>query len=337
MLMLGWNAATEQYDPLELLEQAIEVEKAGFESISVSDHFHPWDPSGEACNPWTWMGAAAARLNGIEIGTGVTCPILRYNPAIIAQAASTMDRMNKGNFYLGVGTGEAMNEYSTTGLWPDYNERQDMMRESIELMRALWSGDEVTFSGNYYTTKKAKLYTKPRRHIPIYISSLVPDSAFFAGRYGDGLVTANLPEIAKTIIANFNAGAREAGKDPGKMPKRVELYAAYTDDEDAAVRMFKQYWAGTMIFATHLQNVYTPEMVAMNGAVVGNDIIKSRVCISTDPEVHTKFAQRFIDVGFDRIYFHNVGSDPYEFIEGYGRNVLPLIRERNRQYVAAHA
>lgn len=336
MVMLGWNAASEQYDPLDMLDQAVAAEKAGFESISASDHFHPWDPSGQSCNIWTWLGAAAARLNGIEIGTGVTCPILRYNPAVLAQSAATVDRMNKGDFYLGVGTGEAMNEYPTTRLWPSYNTRQDMMREAIELMRLLWRGEEVTFNGEYYMTRKARLYTMPRRRIPIYVSSLVPNSAFFAGYYGDGLISvANTPEVMKAIIANFEAGARKAGKDPEKMPKQVEIWTSYTDDVDATVKIFKQYWAGTMIFATHLQNIYTPEMVATNGAVVGDNVIKNRQCISSDPEMHARFAQQFIDAGFNRLYFHSAGPDQYEFIEGYGRNVLPIIRERNHPKAAA--
>ena len=338
MIMLGWNAASEQYDPLDMLDQAVAAEKVGFELISASDHFHPWDPSGQSCNIWTWLGAAAARLNSIEIGTGVTCPILRYNPAILAQSAATVDRMNKGNFYLGVGTGEAMNEYPTTGLWPGYDKRQNMVQEAIELMRLLWSGEEVTFKGDYYMTKKARLYTMPKRHIPIYISSLVPNSAFFAGYYGDGLISvANTPEVMKAIIANFEDGARKAGKDPEKMPKQVEIWVAYTDDVDATLKMFKQYWAGTMIFATHLQNIYTPEMVATNGAIVGNNVIKNRQCISSDPDVHAKFAQRFIDAGFNRLYFHSAGPDQYEFIEGYARDVLPIIRERNKPMAAATA
>lgn len=244
--------------------------------------------------------------------------------------------MNKGNFYLGVGTGEAMNEYPMTGLWPEYNKRQDMMREAIELMRLLWSGEEVTFNGEYYTARKARMYTMPRRRIPIYISSLVPNSAFFAGYYGDGLISvANPPEVMKAIIANFKAGAQKAGKDPEKMQKQVEIWVAYTDDVDAAVKIFKQYWAGTMIFATHLQNIYTPEMVAMNGAIVGDDVIKNRLCISSDPDVHAKFAQRFIDAGFNRLYFHSAGPNQIEFIEGYGRDVLPIIRERNHLRAAA--
>ncbi len=336
MVMLGWKAGPEQYGPLELLDQAVAAEKAGFESINVSDHFHPWDPAGNACNSWAWMGAAAARLKGIEMGTGVTCPILRYNPAIIAQSAATVDRMNPGPVYLGVGTGEALNEYPCTAEWPDYKTRQDMMRESIDLIRLLWTGDEITFDGNYYVTRKARLYTAPRRDIPIYISSLVPDSAFFAGYYGDGLVTgASPPEVMKAIIANFDAGAREAGKDPAGMPKQVECFVAYTDDEQSAIGEFKRYWAGTMVVAMYLQNLYTPEMSATNGSIAGTDTIRDRMCISPDPGVHAEFAQRFIDVGFNRVYFHCAGPDQYGFIEGYGRDVLPAIRKRNLPQVAA--
>ncbi len=331
MVMLGWKAGPEQYDPLELLNQAVAAEKAGFESINMSDHFHPWDESGQACFTWSWLGGAAARLNGIEIGTGVTCPILRYNPAVIAQAAATIERMNKGTVYLGVGTGEALNEYPSTGLWPDYRMRQEMMRESMDLMRALWSGDVTTFDGEYYNTKKARLYTAPERDIPIYVSSIVPESAFFAGYYGDGLITGgNPPEIMRQILKNFDDGAREAGKDPSKMPKQVEFFVAYTGDEDAAINAYKQYWAGTMVMAMYTQNLYTPQMSATNGAIAGRDTIKSHMCISKDPEVHAKYAQRFIDLGFDRLSFHCAGPDQYEFIDGYGREVLPMIRERNR-------
>lgn len=334
MVMLGWKAGPEQYDPTELLEQAVAAESAGFQSINVSDHFHPWDGAGQACFTWTWMGAAAARLNGIEIGTGVTCPILRYNPSVIAQAAATVERMNQGPVYLGVGTGEALNEYPVTGIWPDYYQRQDMMRESIELMRALWSGGEITLDGQYYTTRKARLYTAPERRIPIYISSLVPESAYFAGMYGDGLITgSNPPEVMRQILDNFNKGARDAGKDPSAMPRQVEFFVAYTDDIDAGVKAFKQYWAGTMIHAMYLQNIYTPEMSAMNGSVVGTDTIKSSVCISADPDVHAKFAQKFIDAGFNRLSFHSAGPDQYEFIDGYGSEVLPRIWDRNEQTI----
>ncbi len=168
--------------------------------------------------------------------------------------------------------------------------------------------------------------------------AVVPKSAFFASYYGDDLVTvANTPEVMKAIVANFKAGARKAGKDPEKMSKQVEIKVAYTDNVDAAVKIFRHYWAGTMIFATHLQHIYTPEMMAANGAIAGDDVIKNRQCISSDPEVHAKFAQRIIDAGFNRLYFHSAGPDQYEFIEDYGQDVLPSIRERNKPRVAANA
>lgn len=335
MVMIGWQGGPEQYDPLELLDQAMAAEKAGFETILVDDHFHPWDPSGQSCYTWSWLGAAAARLNGIEIGTGVTCPILRYNPAIVAQAAATIDRMSPGPVYLGVGTGEALNEYPTTGLWPDYDVRQDMLREAIDLIRALWTGDEVTFDGEYFSVRKARLYTAPRRDIPIYISSLVPGSASFAGRYGDGLIaTGNPPDVLRQIIASFDDGARKEGKDPGQMPKSVLYNVAYTDDADAAVKVQKKYWASTILHAMYLQNIYTPEMSAANGAVVGDDTVRNGMCISTDPGEHARFAQRYIDAGFNRLYIHTAGPDQYEFIESYGRGVIPIIREKNKQRYA---
>jgi coenzyme F420-dependent glucose-6-phosphate dehydrogenase len=215
-----------------------------------------------------------------------------------------------------------MNEYPTTRLWPDYYKCQDMMRKAIELMRLLWSGDEVTFNGNIIGRGKPD-FTR------------CSGGASFAGYYGDGMVTvSSTPEVMKSIISNFEAGARESGKDPEKMPKQVEIMVAYTDDADAAVEIFKQYRAGTMIFATHLQNIYTPEMVAVNGAIVGDDVIKNRLCISSNSEVHAKFAQRFIDAGFNRLYFHSAGPDQYEFIEGYWRDMLPTIRKGNRPRAA---
>lgn len=331
MVMLGWQLGPEQNDPLELLDQAIVAEQSGFDSLLVDDHYHPWDPVGQSCYTWSWLGAAAARLNGIEMGTGVTCPILRYNPAIIAQAAATIDRMSPGPVYLGVGTGEALNEYPTTAEWPDYDTRQDMLGEAITLIRALWSGNEVTFDGDYFALRKAKLYTPPKRDIPIYISSLVPDSAYFAGQYGDGLISVSgTPDSMGQILANFSDGARAAGKDPGPMPKSVLFNAAYTDDKGAAVQIHKKYWASTVLRAMYLERIYTPEMSAANGAMVGDDTVRNRMCISTDPEEHAKFAQRYIDAGFNRLYVHSSGPNQIEFIKNYGRNVLPIVREKNR-------
>src|SRR4051812_3837278 len=189
MLKLGWKAGIEQYPPNELLAYAVVAEQAGFDLIDASDHFHPWAEKGQACFVWSWLGAVAAKTSKMTLGTGVTCPTIRYHPSIIAQAAATVASLAPGRFYLGVGTGEALNEYSATGQWPAYNVRRAQLAEAIELIRALWTGEKVTHKGEYYETHQAKLYTRPEELIPIIVSSLVANSAQFAGERGDGLIT----------------------------------------------------------------------------------------------------------------------------------------------------
>jgi coenzyme F420-dependent glucose-6-phosphate dehydrogenase len=332
MLQLGWKAGTEQYPADELLDYAIAAEEAGFDSIDASDHFHPWAEKGQASFVWTWLGAVAAKTNKIIMGTGVTCPILRYHPAVIAQAAATVAYLAPNRVFLGVGTGEALNEYSATGQWPEYNSRRAQLGEAIELIRVLWTGEKTTHRGTYYQTRQAKLYTRPSEAIPLYISTMVPNSARFAGRYGDGLITVGgeEPETYRQIFENFNAGAKEAGKDPARMPRMIELAVDYTDDEEKAIECRKAYWAGTFVPALFTERIYTPEMSEQNGRVVGADTVREAVRISADPEDHIKLAQRYIDLGFDHLFFHSAGPDQRAFIEAYGRHVLPALRRRSQ-------
>lgn len=328
MAQLGWKAGPEQYPPVELLDYAVVAEQAGFDSIDVSDHFHPWSEEGQAAFTWTWLGAVAARTRNIHMGPGVTCPILRYHPAIIAQAAATLSHFAPGRVYLGVGTGEALSEYAAVGQWPEYNERQARLAEAIELIRVLWSGEEVTFKGTFYQTHKAKLYTPPAAPIPIYVSSLVPESASFAGQHGDGLITVGgkQPELYQQIQKQFEDAAKKAGKNPARMPRLIELNVAYTRDTEAAIAEQKRYWAGSYIPALYDQRIYTPAMSAQNGQVVGSDTIKQMACISPNPEDHVAFAQQYLSLGFDQIFFHSAGPDQRAFLEGYGRDVLPRLR-----------
>ncbi len=328
MLQLGWKAGTEQYPPAELLEYAVAAEQAGFDSLDASDHFHPWSEQGQASFVWSWLGAVAARTSRLVLGTGLTCPLLRYHPAVVAQAAATMAVLAPERFYLGVGTGEALNEYSATGSWPGYRTRQAQMIEAIQLIRALWSGEEVTHRGRFYQTRRAKLYTRPSKPIPIFISSLVPGSARAAGFHGDGLLTVGgrALDLYAKIIENFEAGAREAGKDPATMPRMIELGVAYTDDEEKAVECRKTYWAGAAVPAMYTERIYTPAMSEANGKTVGADTIKQSACISADPAEHVEMAQRYIHLGFDHVIFHCGGPDQKAFLEGYGRDVLPRLR-----------
>jgi coenzyme F420-dependent glucose-6-phosphate dehydrogenase len=208
--------------------------------------------------------------------------------------------------------------------------RRAQMAEAIELIRALWSGEKITHRGVYYQTRQAKLYTLPSKPIPIYVSALVPNSARFAGKYGDGLITVGgeEPETYRKMLENFEAGAREVGKDPSKMPRLIELGVAYTDDEEKAIECRKAYWAGVFVPALFTERIYTPKMSEDNGRVVGSEIIKEAVCISGDPEDHIQYAQHYIDLGFDQLFFHSAGPDQRAFLEGYGRDVLPKLRQK---------
>ena len=328
-IQLGWKAGPEQYPPNELLDYAVAAEQAGFDSLDVSDHFHPWSETGQACFTWTWLGAAAVRTSRIHLGTGVTCPILRYDPAVVAQMAATLGVMAPGRAFLSVGTGEALNEYAATGMWPGYQERQERLIEAIDLIRRLWTGDEVTHEGIYYETRKARLYTRPEQPIPLYVSTLVPDSAVFAGHCGDGLITVGgePPEHYKQIIESFGRGARAEGKDPTTMPKLIELGVAYTSDEQAAIAARQKYWAGTYVPALFDQKIYTPAMSAKNGNAVGADTIKRRSCISAIPDDQVQYAMQYLEMGFTTLFFHSAGPDQRAFLEGYGRDVLPRIRQ----------
>jgi G6PDH family F420-dependent oxidoreductase len=236
-----------------------------------------------------------------------------------------------GACHLGLGTGEALNEYAVTGRWPGYVVHQARLAEATQLMRTLWTGEPVTHRGAYYTTCGAKLYTRPATPPPIYISSLVAESAAFAGRHGDGLITVGgeAPALYRDMLRRFEGSARQAGKDPARMPKMIELTVAYTSDRQRAIEAQRQYWAGALVPALYDQKIYTPAMSAKNGKVVGDDTIAQKVFISADPEAHANFAQPYLELGFDQLIFHSPGPDQRAFIQGYGRDVLPMLRQRS--------
>lgn len=329
MLQFGWKAGPEQFPPADLFHYALQAEQAGFDIIEASDHFQPWSEDGQAAFTWTWLGAVAARTTRAMLGTGVTCPILRYHPAIIAQAAATLSCLAPGRVYLGLGTGEALNEYAAIGVWPGYEERQERLEEAIQLIRALWSGEEVTYRGKYYQTNKARLYSPPAKPIPIYISSVVPGSAHFAGKHGDGLFTVGgkQPELYHKMLQNFEQGAREGGKDATRMPKWIELKVEYEQNLDQALANHLKYWAGSYIPALFDQKIYSPKMSAENGQIVTPEAIKKSGCVSSKAEDHIQYARRFIDMGFDRLIFHSARQDQRAFIDAYSRDVLKHLHE----------
>ena len=332
----GWKAGSEQYPPQQLLEYAVAAEEAGFESIDVSDHFHPWSEQGQACFVWTWLGAAAVRTQKIMLGTGVTCPILRYHPAIIAQAAATLAAFAPGRSFLGLGnwgSPQRVFSYRTVAKLP--NSSGAAARSGSIDSRTMERRSSFIQWNLLQDTQSEALYASGDFPTDRYLS-VVAKSARFAGQYGDGLITVGgeSSETYNEILKNFAAGATEVGKGPDQMPRMIEIAVDFNDNEQQAIEARKTYWAGTFVPALFTERIYRPTLSQQNGNAVGADTIRETVCISNDPEAHIKIARRYIDLGFDHLVFHSAGPDQRAFLEAYGRHVLPRLRGAQRLKIA---
>ena len=247
-LKLGYKASAEQFDPRELVEIAVAAEAHGMESVAVSDHFQPWrHEGGHAPFSLTWMAAVGERTKTIQIGTSVMTPTFRYNPAVIAQAFASMGVMYPGRIMLGVGTGEALNEIATgwTGVWPEFKERFARLRESIDLMRQLWTEDRVNFDGEYYKTVDASIYDRPETPIPVYIAAGGPVVARYAGRAGDGFICTSgkgMTLYTDELIPAVKEGAEKAGRDYDGIDKMIEIKLSYDSDPKVALENTR-FWA----------------------------------------------------------------------------------------------
>jgi len=335
MLVLGYKASTEQFPPNDLLDYTVEAENAGFDSVDASDHFHPWRNDGVHCSfVWTWLGAAAARTKKIHLGTGVTCPTIRYNPAVVAEMAATMGVMFPERFWLGLGTGEALNEAATTGYWPEYPERRERLIEAVEIIRGLFDGEHLTYRGRYYETKDAHLYDLPRQRVPIFIAASGKDSAAIAGRYGDGWITtggASGPERdRKELIPALEASAKREGRDPAKIMRAVEIAVVYANDKQEGLRQAR-LWASGEFPAAHKYGYYDPRDMQKFGSYVSDQTLEGHWFISGDPDAHVQLAEKYLQAGFTHLFFHSPGQQQREFIQFYGQQVLPRLRQKYGQ------
>jgi len=329
MLRFGYKAATEQFGPQELLEYVRLAEQVGFDSIWASDHFHPWMPEGEAIHVWSWLGALGAKTSTISLGTEVTAPILRYNPAIIAQAVGTLGVLYPGRVFLGLGTGEALNEYPTTGKWPAYQERHDMLKEAVEIIRKLLMEDYVTYEGKYFHLRDAKLFTKPSGGIPIYLAAGGPESTELAGELGDGFITTSKPEQFEQKLKDaLLKGLQRAGKDIKSFPIIGEIPLAYSTAE-AVLPDIRKYWGSLSLEKeTHdpkkLGNLKEREKWTRG---IGDEQLLKAYFISTDPEEHVEKLKSYIQAGFTTLVFRSPQRDQKQFIINYGRYVLPALQK----------
>jgi coenzyme F420-dependent glucose-6-phosphate dehydrogenase len=327
MTKIGYACMLEQFHPTDLLDWAERAEAAGFDAgFQVSEHFHPWTPQqGQSAFAWSFMGALGQRTK-LPFGTAVTCPGFRYHPAVIAHAAATLGAMYPGRFWLGLGAGEALNEHVIGGEWPEVGIRSAMMFESIEIITKLFSGKVVKHDGEYFTLESARLYTLPEQPVPIYVATAGPVNAKRTGRYADGIITVGAADEKIAMLWDkFREGAREEGKDPEAMKTQLQIHVSWAPTQGAAERNALTEWPnGGMPFPK--QDIRNPEDFEQMAKLVQIENVANRMLISADLEEHAAEVQRYVDMGFDEIYVHNVGRDQAAFIESFGAEVLPNLR-----------
>jgi len=314
---LGFALSSEDHPPNELVRQAALAERSGFTFALVSDHYHPWvDAQGHSPFVWSAIGAVAQATDRIVLGTGVTCPMIRIHPAIVAQAVATVAAMMPGRFFLGVGSGENLNEHVTGARWPLPDERLEMMEEAIEVMRLLWQGGEQTHRGKHYTVDHARVYTLPDEPPEIYIAAAAPKAAELAGRLGDGFISTS-PE--KGFVEKF----AEAGGD-GK-PKLGMMHCAYDRDEKAALERATKLWPNLALKGPLGQELATPsDFEAAAEMVEEDDVAESTPC-GPDPERYLEMIRKYDDAGFTHVYIHQIGENQDEFAEFAQRELMPKL------------
>ena len=319
-------ASFEQFHPTDLLAYSQLAESNGFGGVSASDHFHPWTPQqGQSAFVWAWLGALGATTNLI-FGTGVTPPGYRYHPAILAQAAATLEAMYPGRFTLGLGAGEALNEHIVGGYWPEAAVRSQVLFEAIEVIQKLFTGKVVKHRSEHFNVESARIYTMPATPPPIVIATSGPINAQKTGKFVDGILTVGAAdEKLKMLMERFEKGAREAGKDPSTMKKILQVKVSYATSTEAAVEQAVKEWPnGGMSFPKgDIRNPEDFEAMAKN---VEAKHFKNRVLMSADIDEHVAAIQHYIDLGFKEIYIHNVGRNQEVFLNVYGQKVVPALK-----------
>jgi len=329
MLTLGWKASAEQFGPHDLLRFGVLAEELGFESAVVSDHFHPWrDTGGHAPFSFAWLGALGASTKRIRMGTSVVTPTFRYHPAIVAQASATIALLFPGRFFLGVGSGESMNETPVTaGEWPEPGERVRRLREAVRLMKKLWTEDYVTFEGKYFRTREAKIFDKPKSPVPLYIAGAGPQVAEFAGKEADGFIctSGKGAELYRdTLLPALDKGAVEAGRDPKGIERTIEMKVSYDTDRERASSDTKE-WAALALPAEDKAGVEDPREMEKR-AKAAESKAHTRFIVSTDPEEHVAKIHEYVAWGFTHLIFHFPGQDQERAMRLYARDILPRLR-----------
>jgi G6PDH family F420-dependent oxidoreductase len=322
---VGYAAMLEQFGPIEVTDYTVAAEKAGFQGVMAADHFQPWVPAqGSAPFVWNVLTAMGERTTG-DLGPGVTCPSFRFHPAIVAQASATLAAMYPDRHWLGLGSGEALNEHMIGEYWPEAPERLSRMWEAIDVIQKLFTGKDVKHRGEFFRLETCRLWTMPATPPPIYIATAGPITARRAGKQIDGIITPGAPiEKIDGLFAKFDQGVTESGREPGSRVKIVQLHLSWAPtDEEALANAVHEWPTGGMKFAK--QDIRSPYDFEQMAKLVRPEDFDGRMVISADPDVHHAEIQKFFDAGADRVYLHNVGRNQTEWIDVFGSDVLPKL------------
>jgi G6PDH family F420-dependent oxidoreductase len=314
---LGYALSCEEHPPDALVRYAERAEEVGLGHTLISDHFHPWiGEQGNAPLVWNVLGAIEQATDSIRVGTGVTCPIQRYHPALLAQATATAAAMLDERFFFGVGTGERLNEHVVGDYWPPAAVRLEMLDEAVRVMRALWRGDEITHHGDHYTVENAKLFTLPEEPPPVYASAYGPKAATLAAEIGDGFYTVG-PQAEP--LQRY----REEG---GEGPAYAQLTVSYADSEDEAVEQAHERWPNTALPGDLSTELGTPVHFRQASQQVSKeDIAEGSTVTDPDPSTHVEQIESFAEAGFDHVVVHQVGADVEGVLQTYENEVLPEV------------
>ncbi|SPF00059.1 LLM class F420-dependent oxidoreductase [Streptomyces sp. MA5143a] len=314
----GYFLATEEFGPADLIEQARMAEQAGFDCLWISDHYHPWnDEQGQSPFVWSVIGALSEAVS-LPVETAVTCPTVRIHPAVVAQAAATSAVMTGGRFRLGLGSGEALNEHILGTHWPPTNVRLEMLEESIQIMRRLFTGEEVTHHGPHYTVENARLYTVPDEPVPIDISGFGPKAAGLAARVGDGFITMGPDEEMVTQYRKGGGG--------GKLVSGGTK-VCWGQDREEAVRTAHRLWPNQYLPGEMGQILPTPRHFEQLGPLVTEETVGENTVCGDDVDEHVRELRTFVEAGFDRVYVGQIGPDQRGFFDFYRTKVLPQLRQ----------
>ena len=330
-LKLGYKASAEQFGPRELVELGVAAEAHGMDSATVSDHFQPWrHEGGHAPFSLAWMTAVGERTKTLQLGTSVLTPTFRYNPAVVAQAFATMSCLYPNRIFLGVGSGEALNEIATgfTGEWPEFKERFARLRESVRLMRALWGGGRVDFDGDYYTLKGASIYDVPDDGVPVYIAAGGPAVAKYAGRVGDGFIcTSGKGEELYTekLMPAVREGATLAERNIDSIDKMIEIKISYDPDPDLALDNTR-FWAPLSLSAEQKHSIDDPIEMEKAADALPIEQIAKRWIVASDPDDAVAQVRQYTDAGLNHLVFHAPGHDQRRFLGNFSRDLAPRLR-----------